>query len=440
MSGARIPSIAVVGRQNVGKSTLVNRLFGKRAAIAHDMPGVTRDRIELEATWRGRRFGLVDTAGYLQGARGIEALARVQAERAMVEADLILLVVEAPAGITEEDAQLARRLRKTSVPVLLVANKADSPKDMADVAALHRLGLGEPFAVSALHGQGTGDLLDRLLELLPDAPGAEEEPEEPRFAIVGRPNVGKSSLFNRLVGEERSVVSEVPGTTRDSVDSMVAWPEYGRVRFVDTAGMRRGQSVKGVEYYSFLRASEAIDRAHVALLVIDAQDGFTAEDKRIAHRVMEAGRAFVLVANKWDLVEEKDRLFKQLQEITVPFARAAAVRSSAKAGQGVHRLPPLLIDLHQRWSSRASTSKVNEIVHAAQAERPTSRMTGNLHYATQVSSGPPTFVIFGGAKAPDPAYQRYLENRLRRELDLQGVPIRLRFPARPGRRGRGGRT
>lgn len=438
MSGARIPSIAVVGRQNVGKSTLVNRLFGKRAAIAHDMPGVTRDRIELEASWRGRSFGLVDTAGYLHGAKGIEALARVQADRAIAEADLILLVVEAPAGITEEDAQLARRLRKAPVPVLLIANKADSPKDMADVAALHRLGLGDPFAVSALHGQGTGDLLDRLLELLPDAPRSEEPAEEPRFAIVGRPNVGKSSLFNLLVGQERSVVSEVSGTTRDSVDSMVDWPGYGRVRFVDTAGMRRGQSVKGVEYYSFLRASEAIDRAHVALLIIDAQDGFTAEDKRIAHRVMEAGRALVLVANKWDLVEEKDRLFKQLQEITVPFARATAVRTSASAGQGVHRLPPLLVDLHRRWSSRASTSRVNEIVHTAQAERPTPRTTGNLHYATQVSSGPPTFVIFGGARVPDPGYQRYLENRLRRELDLQGVPIRLRFPPRPPRT-KGGR-
>jgi GTPase len=432
------PVIAVVGRQNVGKSTLVNRLFGRRETIAHDMPGVTRDRIEVEATWRGRRFGLVDTAGYLHRATGIEALAAKQADRATEEADLILLVVDVRAGITEEDAQLARRLRRGPVPVLLVANKADSPMDIADAAALNSLGLGEPFSVSALHGRGVGELLDRVVELLPDAPQDENETvPEPRFAIVGRPNVGKSSLFNRLLGEERSVVSDVSGTTRDSVDSVVDWPELGRVRFIDTAGMRRGQSVTGVEYYSFLRAAEAIDRAHVAVLVIDAEAGFTTEDKKIANRVMDAGRAFMVVANKWDLVEEKDRAFKELQDVIRPFAGASAVRVSALRGQGVHRLPTLLLDLHRRWTYRASTSKVNDIVHAAQRERPTSRAAGTLHYATQVSSGPPTFAIFGGAKAPDAGYQRYLENRLRRELGFEGVPIRLRFRGRRPRASRG---
>jgi GTP-binding protein len=427
------PRVAVIGRQNVGKSTLVNRLFGRRAAIADDQPGVTRDRIELETTWRGRRFGLVDTAGYLRGARGVDALAGRQAERAIEEADLILLVVDVHAGVTEEDAQLARRLRKAVAPVMLVANKADSPKDAADVAAMYRLGLGEPVPVSALHGEGTGDLLDRVVTLLPETSEAPEPETEPRFAIVGRPNVGKSSLFNRLLGQERSVVSDVAGTTRDSVDSVVTWPDLGRVRFIDTAGMRRGQSVRGVEYYSFLRASEAIDRAHVAVLLIDARDGFTTEDKKIANRVMDAGRAFLLVANKWDLVEDKDQLYKQLHDIVSPFARAPVARVSALTGQGVHRLPPLLVDLHRRWSFRAPTSRVNEIVQQAQAERPTSRAAGTLHYVTQVSSGPPSFVVFGGARTPDAAYRRYLENRLRRELNFEGVPIRLRFRARGAR-------
>jgi GTP-binding protein len=436
-----IPSIAVIGRQNVGKSTLVNRLFGRRQAIAHDLPGVTRDRLELRAAWRGRRFGLVDTAGYLRGATGIEALAAQQAERATTEADLIVLVVDARTGATEEDAELARRLRKAPVPVLLVANKADSPKDDADVTALYALGLGDPLAVSALHGDGVGDLLDRIVELLPDTPTEAEDLEEPRFAIVGRHNVGKSSLFNRLLGEERSVVSDVPGTTRDSVDSFRTWPGYGPVRFVDTAGMRRGSRVRSVEYYSFLRAAEAIDRAHVAVLVIDASDGFTGEDKRIASRVMEAGRALFLVGNKWDLVEEKDRTYTDLGAAMRPFANATILPASATTGQGVLRLPPVLMELHQRWTVRAPTSRVNEILHTAQAERPTPRVAGTLHYATQISTGPPTIVVFGGAKPPAPGYRRYLENRFRRELGLDGVPIRLRFRARqrgPRARGREG--
>ncbi|MFL5757209.1 MAG: ribosome biogenesis GTPase Der [Chloroflexota bacterium] len=429
-----VPQIAVVGRQNVGKSTLVNRLFGKRAAIAHDAPGVTRDRIQLEATWRGRRFGLVDTAGYLHRATGLEALAAEQAERSIAAADLVVLVVDVHAGITEEDGALARRLRTSPTPVLLVANKADAPGDDADVADLYRLGLGEPFPVSALHGQGIGDLMDRLLDLLPDAPQADDQPDEPRFAIVGRPNVGKSTLFNKLVGEDRSVVSDVSGTTRDSVDSIVSWPDHGAVRFIDTAGMRKGTKVRGVEYYSVLRARHAIEAAHVAVVVLDAPEGFSTEDKKIANHVMDAGRALILAANKWDLVEDKDRWFKRLADEVQLYARATVLRTSASRGQGVHRLGPLLLDLHARWSSRASTSSVNEIVQTAQRERPTPKGTGTLHYATQVSTAPPAFVVFGGARPPTPTYQRYIENRLRRDLRLDGVPIRLRF--RPRRRDR----
>lgn len=428
--GGRSPRVAIIGRQNVGKSTLVNRLFGRRETIAHGMPGVTRDRIELEVSWRGRRFGLVDTAGHVSGARGIEAATAKQAERAAAEADLVLLVVDAQAGIQEEDAALARRLRRVTVPVLLVANKVDTAKEESEAAAFHRLGLGDPFTVSGLHGRATGDLLDRIVALLPDAPASQDEPtQEPRFAIVGRPNVGKSSLFNRLVGEERSVVFEEAGTTRDAVDAVVEWPA-GPVRFVDTAGMRRQTRVHGVEYFSFVRATEAIERAHVSMLVIDATQGFTVEDKKIANRVMDAGRGFLLVANKWDLVEEKDKTYKDLNETLGVFAHASAVRTSALNGRGVQRLGPILLDLHARWNLRVPTAKVNEIIQQAQRERPTARDASTLHYATQVSTGPPSFVIFGGAREPDAGYRRYLENRLRKEFGFQGVPLQIRFRAR----------
>ena len=429
MSGGA-PHVVVVGRQNVGKSTLVNRLLGRREAIAHGEPGVTRDRLEVEATWRGRRFVVIDTAGYRHRASGVEALAVEQADRAMVDADVILLVVDAQTGITDEDGALARRLRRARVPVLLIANKVDSSRDESDATAFHTLGLGDPLAVSGLHGRGAGELLDGIVDLLPDEPEVEDaEPSEPRFALVGRPNVGKSSLFNRLVGQERSVVFEEAGTTRDAVDAVIEWPG-GPVRFVDTAGMRRQIKTRGVEYFSFVRATEAIERAHVAILVIDAEQGFTAEDKKIANRVMDMGRAFVVVANKWDLVEDKDDLYRSLRDAIVTFAKATVMRTSASTGRGVHRLPPVLLDLHQRWTSRATTSTVNEVLHRAQRERPTPRATGSLHYATQVSTGPPSFVVFGGGDAPDRGYRRYLENRIRAAFDLDGVPIRLRFRAR----------
>ena len=425
----RAPAVAVVGRQNVGKSTLVNRMFGSREAIAHEMPGVTRDRVELEATWGGRTLKLIDTGGFAHDAKGIEALVSDQAERAARHADVVLLVVDVQTGPLEEDAALARRLRRAEVPVLVVVNKVDSERDESDVPAFLSLGLGDPVPVSALHGRGSGDLLDQLVAVLPDEEAADQEPEEPRFAIVGRPNVGKSSLFNRLVGEERSVVYEEAGTTRDAVDALVSWPD-GPVRFVDTAGLRRPSRIQGVEYYSFLRSERAIERADVALLVLDASDGFTGEDKRIAARVMEVGRGLVAVANKWDLIEERDRSFKELTELLSPYARAPVLRTSALRGTGVHRLPAVLTQVHERWKSRAPTARVNEVVAAAQAEQ---QAPGGIRYryATQVAAGPPRFVLFG-AGPPAPSYQRFLEGRLRRALHLEGVPIGIRF--RPGRR------
>ncbi len=434
MTADRPPVIAVVGRQNVGKSTLVNRLFGRREAIAHGDPGVTRDRLEVEATWRGRRFGLVDTAGYLRRARGVEALAAEQAARAIEDADLVLLVTDVKTGIVEEDAQLARRLRGAPRPALLVVNKVDGPADEPDVGAFQALGLGDPVPISAQHGRGVGELLDRIVELLPDAPEpSDEEADEPRFALVGRPNVGKSSLFNRLVGERRSVVFEEAGTTRDSVDALVDWPGAGRIRFVDTAGMRRAIRVQGVEYYSFVRAGEAIERADAAAVVFDAAEGLTAEDRTIASRVLEAGRALLLVANKWDLVEDKDRTFKALNEDARILARAKVVRTSALGGLGVQRIPDDLLDLRARWSARHPTARVNDVLQAALASRPPPRASGQLRYATQVGARPPTFVVFGGARAPDPGYRRYLENRFREAFDLDGVPIRMPFRARERR-------
>jgi GTP-binding protein len=418
-----------VGRQNVGKSTLVNRLLGGREAIAHESPGVTRDRVEVEASWRDRTFRLVDTGGFVHDARGIEVQVSRQAEIAAAEADVVLLVVDVQTGPVEEDAMLARTLRRARAPVLLVANKVDSDREESDALAFHALGLGEPIVVSALHGRGSGDLLDRLVEVLPEGAGEDEEDETPRFALVGRPNVGKSSLFNRLVGQERSVVYEEAGTTRDAVDALVEWAG-GPVRFVDTAGLRRPAKVQGVEYYSFLRAERAIERAQVALLVLDAEQGLTSEDKRIAARVMELGRALVVVANKWDLVEERDRRYRALVEEVVPFARAPLLRTSALTGTGIHRLPAVLLSLHERWVRRATTAVVNEVLHGAQGER--SAPGGvRYRYGTQVTAGPPTFVLFGG-RPPDPTYERFLENRLRRALDLEGVPVRLRF--RPGQR------
>jgi GTP-binding protein len=430
----RAPRIAVVGRQNVGKSTLVNRLFGRRQAIAHGDPGVTRDRIEVEATWGGRTFGLVDTAGYLQRARGVEALAAEQTALAVEGADLVLLVTDVKAGIVEEDAQLARRIRSSPRPALVVVNKVDGPADEPDVGAFQALGLDEPVPISAQHGRGIGDLLDRIVELLPDAPEPSEEgADEPRFAVVGRPNVGKSSLFNRIVGEHRSVVYEEAGTTRDSVDALVDWPGAGRIRFVDTAGMRRAIRVRGVEYYSFVRAGEAIERADAAAVVFDAAEGLTAEDRTIASRVLETGRALLLVANKWDLVEDKDRLFKLLTEEAALLAHATVIRTSAIRHRGVAKIPELLLELRTRWASRASTSRVNQVLQELRGAQPPPRSSGTLHYAAQVASRPPSFVFFGGGRPPVPGYRRYVENRLREAFHLDGIPIRMRF--RPRTRG-----
>lgn len=418
------PKIAVVGRQNVGKSTLINRLHGRREAIADEMPGVTRDRLDVNAMWRGRTFTLIDTGGYVRDAEGIEALVSEQADRASASADIIMLVCDAATGPQEEDIDLAKRLRSAKAPVILVANKVDSERDLADAATLHRLGLGEPVAVSALHGRGTGDLLDRIVDLLPDSDSI-VPPREPRFALVGRPNVGKSSLFNRLVGEQRSVVFPEAGTTRDAIDEVVAL-EGVQVRFVDTAGLRPQVKTTGVEYYGLLRTMRAIERCDVAILVLDASEGFTNEDKRIANSVIEAGRGLVVAANKWDLVDEKDKLFKDFTVELGAYAHATLLRTVATRGSGVNRIAPAILSTRERWLLRVSTSQVNRIIEAAQAERPAPRDVGRFKYATQAGTAPPTFILFGGNQ-PTAGYRRFLERRIRETFGFQGVPLRLRF-------------
>jgi GTP-binding protein len=417
----------------VGKSTLLNRLLGAREAIAHRDPGVTRDRLEVPVAWRGRTFVAVDTGGYVHRPRGVEALVTDQAERAMAGSDVILLVVDATVGPQEEDAALARRLLRATVPVLLVANKVDSAAQEPQVPDLYRLGLGEPVPVSALHGRGAGDLLDRIVELLPPPgqPLLDVEIEAgPIFSIVGRPNVGKSSLFNRLVGEVRSVVFEEAGTTRDAVDAVVRWDDRP-VRFVDTAGFRKPSRSEGVAYYGYLRTVRSIERSHVAALVVAADEGMTTEDRRIAARVGEAGRGLVVVANKWDLVPPGERAerFAEIRERAAVFPAVPVLRTSALTGAGAAKVRGALLDTHGYWTRRVPTSEVNRELQRAQGEHPPPRETGRLLYVSQVGAGPPRFVLFSGGRIPQ-SYARFLENRLRERFGFAGVPIRFTFRRR----------
>jgi GTP-binding protein len=426
----------VVGRPNVGKSTLVNRLAGRRETIAHERSGVTRDRVEVGVEWQGRRFAVVDTGGVTKKPSGIEEDVARQADLASRSADLVLLVVDATTGITEEDESLARGLREAPRPVQVVVNKVDNELQESLAAEFHSLGLGDPLPISALHGRGTGELLDRILDLIPDE-GEPQPEDEARFALVGRPNVGKSSLFNRLVKEERAIVHEEPGTTRDAVDSVIRID--GRAtRFIDTAGFRAGRKAQGIEYFGVVRSLRAIDAAHVALLVVDASEGLTGEDKRVAARVQESGRGLAVALNKWDLLPGEDRnpRFQELQQALQLFPGTPVVRTSALTGLGVNRLLPSLLFLHEAWARRVPTSEVNRVLETAQAANPVPRRVGRILYATQVAAGPPRFVVFG-AGDPGPTYRRYLENTLRKEFGFEGVPIRLSFrERRGGRRGR----
>jgi len=427
--------VAIVGRPNVGKSTLVNRLAGRRTAIVEEHPGVTRDAKAVEVEWSGRRFEVVDTGGWMPGGSALDEKVSRAAERAMDDADVVVFVVDGTVGVTEEDARAADVLRRKGKPVRLVVNKIDDPRREHQIWEFMELGLGEPVALSALHGNGSADLLDDLIAGLPDEED-EVEDESPAgtgeiaVAIVGRPNVGKSTLFNRLTGAENSIVHDMPGTTRDTVDTVVETSE-GAIRFVDTAGMRRRSKVDdGTEYYSVVRALQAVDKADIAILVIDATEGVTAQDQRLAERVDLAGCPVIVLLNKWEVAseEDKDRATYQIAERLHFIGDSPVLQVSALTGKGVHRLYPALGSAIRAYETRIPTRKVNEVIRNAQQAQPAPHGARVL-YALQGAAHPPTFTIFANRELPK-TYVRYLERCLREAFDLGATPVKLRVRRR----------
>jgi GTPase len=433
-----LPVVAIVGRPNVGKSTLVNRFAGGRQAIVEAQPGVTRDRKELVAEWAGRRFRVVDTGGWLAGGGDLDQEVSRQVERAVAEADVIILVVDVAVGITEEDARVAAVLRRAGPPVVVVVNKVDDGSRESDAWAFTQLGLGDPHAVSALHGRGSGDLLDAVVaELPPPAPEAQPPAQDAgpfSIAIVGRPNVGKSTLFNRLVGDERAVVHEQPGTTRDTIDTVIE-TEDGPLRFVDTAGMRRRSRVdEPTEYYSLVRALEAVDRADAALFVIDATEGVTHQDQRLAERVDAAGTAAIVVLNKWDLTDAELRadVMAQVADRLAFLAYAPVVKVSALTGRNLRHVLPALREAEAAYHRRVPTAALNRVVTDAQQRHPppaVRKRRPRVLYATQGATDPPTFTLFATHELPA-TYLRYLERRIRDSFDLGPTPMKLRVRLR----------
>ncbi|HZC10343.1 MAG TPA: ribosome biogenesis GTPase Der [Mycobacterium sp.] len=433
------PVVAVVGRPNVGKSTLVNRILGRREAVVQDVPGVTRDRVSYDALWTGRRFTVQDTGGWEPDAKGLQQLVAEQAAVAMRTADAVILVVDAVVGATAGDEAAARILRRSGKPVFLAANKVDSDRTESDAAALWSLGLGEPYAISAMHGRGMGDLLDAVVGALPEvAESASKEGGPRRVALVGKPNVGKSSLLNRLAGDQRSVVHEVAGTTVDPVDSLIEMD--GKVwRFVDTAGLRRkvGQA-SGHEYYASVRTHGAIDAAEVVIVLIDGSVPLTEQDQRVLSMVIEAGRALVLAFNKWDLVDEDRRyqLDNEIDRELVQVRWAQRVNISAKTGRAVQKLVPALESALESWDTRISTGRLNAWVKEVVAATPPPVRGGKqprILFATQATARPPTFVLFTSGFL-EAGYRRFLERRLRETFGFDGSPIRINVRVREKRK------
>ena len=466
------PLVVIAGRPNVGKSTLVNRIVGRRAAVLEERPGVTRDRKELDADWCGHRFTVVDTGGWLSSDDPLDAQVSAQAERAIAEAAVVLLVVDVLVGVIDEDLAVARVLKRSGRPVRVVVNKVDSSQREADAWDAMGLGLGTPWPVSALHGRGTGDLLDEVVSLLP-APGSAVGPRRqigpdaeetdagepatpaagrdrtgsvgsapdgvpvPRVALVGRPNVGKSTLFNRLVGDERSVTHDAPGTTRDAVDTVVETPD-GTVCFIDTAGMRRkSRTERGTEYFSVLRALEALDRADIALLVIDATAGVTHQDQRLAERVGAAGCPTVVVLNKWELVPTEDRndILVDIGDRLAFLGDAPVLKISALSGLGVHQILPAVAAAEEAYHSRIPTGELNRALKSIQMAHPP--VGAKIQYAVQGANDPPTFTLFTNGRL-QATYLRYVERGLRERFALGPTPIKLRVRAK-GANGGGGR-
>ncbi|BCV21483.1 ribosome biogenesis GTPase Der [Moorella sp. Hama-1] len=433
------PVVAIVGRPNVGKSTLFNRITGGRVAIVEDTPGVTRDRLYRDAEWCGRQFTLVDTGGIAARLDDpLVARVRSQAEQALKEADVIIFLVDSRTGITADDEEIAALLRRSDRPVLLVANKVEDFSDPTVTHEFYRLGLGDPLPISAAHGMNIGDLLDKVIELLPETP-AGEEGDAVKVAVVGRPNVGKSSLVNRLLGEERVIVSELPGTTRDAIDTYIRRGSKEYI-LIDTAGMRRKSRITApTERYSVLRALRAVERADVVLVVLDGTEGVTEQDKKIAGYGHEQGKASIIIVNKWDLVPRDDKTMAHYreavqQELTF-MAYAPVLFISALTGQRVSQVLATIDTVGEAASRRIATGTLNSVVREAVLLTPPPAVKGQevkIYYATQVKVKPPTFIFF--TNRPEGvhfSYQRYLENQLRQAFGFAGTPIRLIF-----RRGR----
>ncbi|MCD8207329.1 MAG: ribosome biogenesis GTPase Der [Bacteroidales bacterium] len=429
------PLIAIVGRPNVGKSMLFNRLVGRRLAIVEDTPGVTRDRLYAQAEWRGRTFDVVDTGG-IEPNTDSEMLTsmREQAEVAIESADVIVLVCDLKTGITAADQDVAAMLQRSGKPVVLAVNKADSvgPQDPA-LYEFYNLGLGDPVPVSALHGHGTGDLLDRCMEYFPPESGEEEDDDFIRVAVIGKPNVGKSSLVNRILGENRDIVSDVPGTTRDAIDSAFQ-NKYGKYIFIDTAGMRKKAKVdEGVERFSVLRGTMAVERSDVCLIMIDASAGVTDQDAKVAGIAHNAGKASVIVVNKWDTVEKDDKTMddfrKVIRQDLAFMSYAPIVFISAKTGQRVQRLFELINYVNEQASMRITTGVLNQVLADATArvQPPTDKGRRlKIYYMTQVGIKPPHFVAFcNDAKLFHFSYKRYLENQIRETFGMEGTPVVL---------------
>ncbi|MEI6361318.1 MAG: ribosome biogenesis GTPase Der [Actinomycetes bacterium] len=425
-----LPVLAVVGRPNVGKSTLVNRLIGRREAVVEDVPGVTRDRVTYEAEWNGVRFILIDTGGWDRKVKGMAAAIAAQAERAINDADAVMFIVDAKVGATDTDEAVVQVLRKAGKPVLLVANKVDDANTELEAASLWSLGLGEPHPVSALHGRGSGDLLDAAVALLPEeGSGLSREAGPRRVALLGKPNVGKSSLLNALAGSDRVVVDSVAGTTVDPVDELIKLKDTWWW-FVDTAGIRRrAKEASGHEYYATLRTQAALDRAEVAIVLVDASEPLTEQDVRIIHMVIESGRALVLAYNKWDLTDEERRhyLKREIERDLVQVPWAPSVNISAKTKRHVEKLPVAIEAALEGWETRISTGRLNQFIKELTDAHPHPLRGGRqprILFGAQVQVGPPTFALFttGFLEA---GYRRFIERRLREEFGFVGTPIRI---------------
>lgn len=431
------PIVAIIGRQNAGKSTLLNRVAGKPLAIVQDLPGTTRDRIFANVSWQGTDFTMVDTGGLeLEPRSTIARGVKAQIEAAISEADVIISLVDVKDGVTPSDLEIADMLRRVNKPILLVANKVDNSGLESEAVEFYELGLGEPLPISAYHSRGIAELLDKIVSLLPSTPSVEVEPEAMKIAIVGRPNVGKSMLLNALLGEERAIVDDKPGTTRDAIDTLFDFDGQS-VLLIDTAGIRRrGRVETGIERYSVIRALRAIDRADTALLVLDATELVTAQDTHIAGYIQQAAKGIVLIVNKWDLVENKD-ITEWNRHIRGQFKfvdYAPVLYTSAKFGQGVDRVMPQVRQVYQERLKRLSTATVNDVIQQAVTahSRPRSgRKQLKILYATQADVNPPTFIFFtNDAKLIHFSYRRYLENKLRQAFGFNGTPLRLIFKTR----------